>query len=164
SVMVQLNESFDASAVPELAAAPSAEGAPAPGSRETAAPARPVATEPLVTVIGDNAEGVRVAGQILGAARNARWPMYLRNVKQILRQAEGGFDERRYGFSGLVDLLKACQRDGLLRIERDRRGGLRVFQGASLRRAAPPAAGPGEVIDVTPIATEPAESIEMNEP
>ena len=66
------------------------------------------------------------------AATDARWPMYLRNVKQILRAADGGFDERRYGFGGLMDLLKACQRDGLVRIERDRRGGLRVFQGPSL--------------------------------
>jgi len=104
------------------------------------------------------------AGLSLAAATTARWPMYLRNVKQILRQAEGGFDERRYGFGGLMDLLKACQRDGLLRIERDRRGGLRVFQGASLQRAALPQSGPGEVADVTPIATQPAESMEMNEP
>ena len=86
--------------------------------------------------VGDNAEGVRVAGRILTAARNARWPMYLRNVKQILRQAEGGFDERRYGFGGLMDLLKACQREGFVRIERDRRGGLRVFQGPRLQGAA----------------------------
>ena len=45
------------------------------------------------------------------AATSARWPMYLRNVKQILRA--GNFDERRYGFGGLMDLLKACQREGL---------------------------------------------------
>ena len=85
--------------------------------------------------VGDNAEGVRVAGRLLAAATTARWPMYLRNVKQILRQADGGFDERRYGFGGLMDLLKACQRDGLVRIERDRRGGLRVFQGQTLQPA-----------------------------
>ncbi len=59
------------------------------------------------------------AGRILGAATGARWPMYLRNVKQILRQTEGGFDERRYGFGGLMDLLKACQREGFVRVERD---------------------------------------------
>ena len=128
-------------------------------------PAAPVEGRPTEARATESAEaGVLRAGRILGAATTARWPMYLRNVKQILRQADGGFDERRYGFSGLMDLLKACQRDGLLRIERDRRGGLRVFQGASLQRAAPAPAGPGEVIDVTPIATEPAESIEVNEP
>ncbi len=62
--------------------------------------------EPAGPPLGDQADGVRRAGQILGAASGARWPMYLRNVKQILRQTEGGFDERRYGFGGLMDLLK----------------------------------------------------------
>jgi uncharacterized LabA/DUF88 family protein len=93
--------------------------------------------EPAGPPLGDQAEGVRRAGQILGAATGARWPMYLRNVKQILRQAEGGFDERRYGFGGLMDLLKGCQREGFVRVERDRRGGLRVFQGTKLQGAAP---------------------------
>ncbi len=97
-----------------------------------AAPAAPGA-EP-VSKLGENADGVRAAAQLLGAATNARWPMYLRNVKQILRA--GGLDERRYGFGGLMDLLKACQRDGLVRIERDRRGGLRVFQGTNMARPA----------------------------
>ena len=32
--------------------------------------------------------------------------------------------------------LKACQREGFVRIERDRRGGLRVFQGPQLQGAA----------------------------
>ena len=92
--------------------------------------------EPAGPPLGDQAEGVRRAGQILGGATGARWPMYLRNVKQILRQTEGGFDERRYGFGGLMDLLKGCQREGLVRVERDRRGGLRVFQGSALQGAA----------------------------
>ncbi|HEX3645567.1 MAG TPA: OST-HTH/LOTUS domain-containing protein, partial [Vicinamibacterales bacterium] len=91
--------------------------------------------EPVGPPLGDQAEGVRRAGQILGGATGARWPMYLRNVKQILRQTEGGFDERRYGFGGLMDLLKGCQREGLVRVERDRRGGLRVFQGSALQGA-----------------------------
>ena len=93
--------------------------------------------EPAGPPLGDQAEGVRRAGQILGAATGARWPMYLRNVKQILRQTEGGFDERRYGFGGLMDLLKGCQREGFVRVERDRRGGLRVFQGSALQSTAP---------------------------
>lgn len=84
--------------------------------------------------LGDNADGVRAAMTLLAGATNARWPMYLRNVKQIFRA--GNLDERRYGFGGLMDLLKACQRDGLVRIERDRRGGLRVFQGPNMARPA----------------------------
>jgi uncharacterized LabA/DUF88 family protein len=91
--------------------------------------------EPAGPPLGDQAEGVRCAGAIITAAAGARWPMYLRNVKQILRQADGGFDERRYGFGGLMDLLKALQREGFVRIERDRRGGLRVFQGQALQKA-----------------------------
>jgi uncharacterized LabA/DUF88 family protein len=164
SVMVELNESFDenalkAAATEGAALPPSPEGfgaprpAPsdgtgegAPSSPEGFAASRPPFPEvaggqrppsmEMPAQIGDNAEGVRVAGRILTAARNARWPMYLRNVKQILRQTEGGFDERRYGFGGLMDLLKACQREGFVRIERDRRGGLRVFQGPQLHGAA----------------------------
>ena len=92
------------------------------------------------------------------AAMTARWPMYLRNVKQILRQAEGGFDERRYGFGGLMDLLKACQREGFVRIERDRRGGLRVFQGAALQKTAVVPSTPREIVDVEPIEAQPRES------
>ena len=94
--------------------------------------------------LGDNAEGVKVAAQVLTSATSARWPMYLRNVKQILRA--DSYDERRYGFTGLIELLRACQRDGLVRLERDRRGGLRVFQGPALVRGAtaPPRVEPVE--------------------
>jgi hypothetical protein len=60
--------------------------------------------------------------------------MYIRNIKQIIRAADANFDERRYGFGGLMDLLRACQKDGWIRMERDRRGGLRVFPGAALQR------------------------------
>ena len=102
--------------------------------------------------IGDQSTGAATAGSILAAAANARWPMYLRNAKQIFRQA--GFDERRYGFSGLIELLRACQRDGLIRLERDRRGGLRVFQGPqlNLNRVAPPPRV--EAVDVAEEAIE----------
>jgi len=61
-------------------------------------------------------------------------------VKQIVRAADPAFDERRFGFGGIMDLLRACQRDGLIRMERDRRGGLRVFPGAGLQRAGSTAA------------------------
>jgi hypothetical protein len=37
-----------------------------------------------------------------------------------------------------MDLLKACQREGLVRLERDRRGGLRVFQGSAMQRPPMP--------------------------
>ena len=159
SVMVKLNESF----VDDQPAAATDETAPTSTGNDGTQPAAQAASgvaqgfspaagaapqgggasqqqEPAGPPLGDQAEGVKQAGRLLGAATGARWPMYLRNVKQILRQAEGGFDERRYGFGGLMDLLKGCQREGFVRVERDRRGGLRVFQGSALQGG--PAASP----------------------
>ena len=107
-------------------------------------------------MIGDAAEGVRVAGRIIAGATGARWPMYLRNMKQILRA--GGFDERRYGFGGLIDLLRGCQKEGLIRMERDRRGGLRVFQGGQLSRQSEAPRTP-----VEPVAERVAEVVVSGE-
>ena len=56
--------------------------------------------------------------------------MYVRQAKQFLRNAIEGFDERKYGFASVVDLLRAAGKEGVLRIERDRQGAVRVFPGA----------------------------------
>jgi uncharacterized LabA/DUF88 family protein len=174
SVMVELNESAseDSAAVAPAAAAeisrPPADVSQMFRAAEDLA-ARDADDEPALPVQGEvrpvesPQAGVQRAGQILAAATSARWPMYLRNVKQILRQADGGFDERRYGFGGLMDLLKACQREGFVRIERDRRGGLRVFQGPAIQKAAMPP-GAREIVDVEPIEAQPGEAIETAEP
>jgi hypothetical protein len=79
-----------------------------------------------------NAEGVRAAQQAF-AAGAPRWPMYIRQAKQYLKNAVEGFDERKYGFASVVDLLRAAAKVGVLRIERDRQGGMRVFPGANLK-------------------------------
>jgi hypothetical protein len=125
SVMVELNEGFE-----DEAAEGDGKGRP---QAEVESPRAVAAPEPAPPT-ASTADGVRQAAEILRNATGARWPMYLRNVKQIFRQA-GGFDERRFGFTGLMDLLRALQRDGIVRLERDRRGGLRVFQGSALQRA-----------------------------
>src|SRR6202043_217404 len=117
SVMVELNDGFeegDAARTDATVQRTRATTEEAPQVRET---------RPPVEATESGADGVRRVGQMLRNASSARWPMYLRNVKQILRAADNSFDERRYGFNGLMDLLKACQRDGLVRLERDRRGG-----------------------------------------
>jgi uncharacterized LabA/DUF88 family protein len=189
SVMVELNGGYsDAAPVAE----PSADAAhadtqpriadtsqPQPshhshaGSHEHAHQPHAGAPEP-VRATESAADGVARAAKILGGARNARWPMYLRNVKQILRQAEGGFDERRYGFGGLMDLLKALQREALVRIERDRRGGLRVFQGSKLQLMAvgqpiitglpqPDVEDTMEAADAQPIESQPIEASRASE-
>ena len=78
----------------------------------------------------------RWCAQVLAEATTPpRWPMYLRQMKQFIRTARPDFDERRYG--SLPDLLRACQKDGLLRLERDRQGGLRAFAGSSRGSSVP---------------------------
>ena len=140
SVIVKLNEQFEegdqsaaAPAKPQAAPETRRDVVRPPFSEAQAAEA-PVVAAASVTPAGDQADGVRLVGQILTAATTARWPIYLRNVKQLLRAANDGFDERRYGFPGLIDLLRACQREGVLRLERDRRGGLLVFKGPVLQQ------------------------------
>ena len=65
--------------------------------------------------------------------------MYLRQMKQFIRTARPDFDERKYG--SIVDLMRACQKEGLVQLERDRQGGLRVF-GAGGPSAAAPSSAP----------------------
>jgi uncharacterized LabA/DUF88 family protein len=54
-------------------------------------------------------------------------PIYLRQVRQAMRSADGRFDERQAGFRGLLDLLHQAQREGWLRLHRDRKGIWRIF-------------------------------------
>jgi uncharacterized LabA/DUF88 family protein len=83
------------------------------------------------------AEAVAEVRRLFSMAQQPpRWPMYLRQVKQYLRNVDASFDERKFGFNSLNDLLRACQRDGLFRMERDRQGVIRFFQGNVMKEAA----------------------------
>jgi uncharacterized LabA/DUF88 family protein len=83
------------------------------------------------------AEGIQEVRRLFQSAQNPpRWPMYIRQAKQFIRNVDASFDERKFGFASLVDLLRACQREGLFRIERDRQGVMRVFPG-NVMQAAP---------------------------
>jgi len=107
--------------------------------------------EPLLSL----ADGVALVRAVLAESTTPpRWPMYLRQMKQFIRAARPDFDERRYG--SLPDLLRACQKDGLLRLERDRQGGLRAFAG-SLRPSNVPH-GWGTL--ATPGSAPPQEDVE----
>ena len=80
-------------------------------------------------------------------------PLYLRQIRQILRAA-GAFIDERSGFRGLLDLLHQAQREGWLRLHRDRKGVWRVFPAGpspALAPAAPAEAG---------APTEPAPELE----
>jgi len=78
-------------------------------------------------------DGIKAVQQAFhNAAASIRWPMYVRQARQFLRQAIDGFDERKYGFASVVDLLRAAGKEGVFRIERDRQGAVRVFPGTNL--------------------------------
>ena len=93
-----------------------------------------------------NAEGVRAVQQAFSSGV-PRWPMYIRQAKQYLRSSIENFDERRYGFATVVDLFRAAAKTGVVRIERDRQGGMRIFPGANLKAAQPSAVAAHDVID-----------------
>jgi len=150
SFHVELREGAEGAAPPPTAspappAAAPVNGSGAPTSDESAsdtgvaAPARP---EPM--------DGVRLVQQAIANAATARWPLYVRQVKQLVRVTDGEFDERRYGFGSLVELLKLCQREGVLRLERDRQGIVRVWPPGQMQRGARPV-----VTDERPAASEP---------
>jgi uncharacterized LabA/DUF88 family protein len=83
------------------------------------------------------ADGVREIRRIFQTATTPpRWPMYIRQAKQFMRNVDASFDERKFGFSSLVDLLRAAQREGLFRLERDRQGSVRLFPGPAMQTAA----------------------------
>ena len=128
--------------------------------------AEPIARDAAPPTNGSGAraaDGIREVRRLFQTAPRApRWPMYIRQLKQFLRGVDAAFDERKYGFETLGDLMRACQRDGLLRIERDRQGGMRIFPGTVTPAADAvshePVAG-AETPDADTVP-EPAESFE----
>jgi uncharacterized LabA/DUF88 family protein len=158
SVLVELKETDEGNEA--------VEGAPVE-TEHVAAPASAVAAgvdgEPQASARADApqpsiVDGIRLLQRVLATPGTIpRWPMYVRNVKQAMRAADPGFDERRHG--NLVEILRSVQRDGLIRLDRDRQGVLRVFQGPQLRLPAVATAEPAEgaaELDLT--ATSPAET------
>jgi uncharacterized LabA/DUF88 family protein len=128
----------------------------------------PIAREAAVATNGTGAraaDGIREVRRLIQTAPRApRWPMYIRQLKQFLRGVDAAFDERKYGFETLGDLMRACQRDGLLRIERDRQGGMRIFPGTVTPAAEAAAASDESTAGAgTPDADAVAESAESFE-
>ncbi len=115
-----------------------------------------VSASPAIGAPGSSpqAEGARFITEVFQRPGIvSRWPLYLRQVKQILRGVDESFDERRYGFQGLVEALRYCQREGLFRLDRDRQGVLRVYPGPALARVATSPGSPvTDVVAHTPHA------------
>jgi uncharacterized LabA/DUF88 family protein len=85
-------------------------------------------------------------------------PIYLRQVRQAMRSADGRFDERQGGFRGLLDLLHQAQREGWLRLHRDRKGIWRIFSTSTEAVPAPVAPElvpqPAAVAEIEPAPAE----------
>jgi hypothetical protein len=110
-------------------------------------------------------DGIRAMQQAFTQASPApRWPMYVRQAKQFLKTGIEGFDERKYGFASVVDLFRAAGKEGVVRLERDRHGAVRVFPGPKLTQT-PAAVGvedvplevAAEVVTEATFAAEPVE-------
>jgi uncharacterized protein (TIGR00288 family) len=83
-------------------------------------------------------DGIRAVQHAFAqASPPPRWPMYVRQAKQFLKARIEGFDERKYGFASVVDVLRAAAKDGVLKLERDRHGAFRVFAGPKLTAPQP---------------------------
>jgi hypothetical protein len=78
-------------------------------------------------------EGIRAMQEVFQNAQTTpHWPMYLRNVKQFIKNAAPAFDERSYGFASFLEAVRSGQRAGLFRLERNRQGILRVYPGSQI--------------------------------
>ena len=91
--------------------------------------------------------------------------MYVRQFKQYVRGVDPAFDERKLGFTTIMEFLRLVQREGLFRLERDRRGQIRVFPGQSRQSApvvVPPAESESEEVQAVlePDAVEVQETVE----
>jgi uncharacterized LabA/DUF88 family protein len=114
SLLVELRESREEVRETQEASAPAPEPAPEQ-SMQQEAPAQA-------------ADGIRVLLESIRESKSKpHWPMYLRTFKQYLRSLQPSFDERQFGFSSTYELVRQAQREGLLRVERNRQGILRIF-------------------------------------
>ena len=160
---VEAGEGAESAEIPAVAAIPVADvvqdATPAPA----AAPAAPAPPTAVSIDPGQVHQMLAATRDVFSrASQSPRWPMYVRQLKQFIRGVDAAFDERKWGFSTVMEFLRACQREGLFRLERDRRGQIRVFPGAAMQTASavvPVAVAPDEpreAYDVEPV--EPSDS------
>ncbi|MBF8276497.1 MAG: hypothetical protein HW390_1570, partial [Candidatus Brocadiaceae bacterium] len=98
------------------------------------------------------AEGVDLVRRLLAnPTQPPRLPMFLRQFRQFIRASYPDFDDRKHG--SIVDLMRACQKEGLVKLDRDRKGGLRVV-GVGGSGASP--SGTSAVSDAPAVVSSPA--------
>jgi len=102
------------------------EGAAEAPPAEAEAPAVRADAPPLGSKPAEDALGLlRAALEKLNEQRSGK-PLYVRHLAQGLRAVDPEFDETAYGFRTLTELMHLGQREGLLRMQRDRQGAWRV--------------------------------------
>jgi uncharacterized LabA/DUF88 family protein len=147
----------------------------------------PAAPAPTVTTGASPEDSLAVLRQALNDyfEKAPHRPLYLRQIRQVLRAAGSTIDERAAGFRGLLDLLHQAQREGWVRLHRDRKGVWRAFSAAAptqvqvrtTQETAEAGEGAGESApilepDIMPVETDvdwdtvelPEESVEHHEP
>ena len=131
SLLVELQEQMQGEAEePEREGVAVASASPSTDQHQ----APPVGATPM-----QSEEGVRAIQEAFQKSNiTPHWPMYLRNVKQFIKNASPTFDEHRYGFHSFLEAVRHAQRAGLLRLERNRQGILRVFPGNALSQLQRP--------------------------
>ena len=147
SMMVDAVENDDGAEPSDIAAAaavvPTQDQTPL-----TVAPAPPAVSAPSVVEPEQIQQVVESTRNVFNrAAQPPRWPMYVRQLKQYIRGVDAAFDERKWGFATVMEFLRVCQREGLFRLERDRRGQIRVFPGTALQAASMSADMPAQVTE-----------------
>ncbi|HLH30970.1 MAG TPA: NYN domain-containing protein [Terriglobia bacterium] len=139
SLLVELKDQFQAEGEEEPAAVAAAAPAAIPAngqSGEAATVATPITTGPTPM---QAEEGVRAMQEAFkNSTVTPHWPMYLRNVKQFIKNALPNFDEHRYGFHSFLEAVRSGQRAGLFRLERNRQGILRVYPGNQISQGQRP--------------------------
>ena len=165
SMMVDSVDAPDGAEAPEVASQP-------PMPVAVAQPVAPAAQpSPIAAALAAPADPEQIR-QVVEATRDIfnraaqppRWPMYVRQLKQYMRAVDSGFDERKFGFATIMEFLRVSQREGLFRMERDRRGQIRVFPGSALQSASAPADVPARGVEQSRpqelFEAEPVESLE----
>ena len=154
SLLVELKEQFQAEGDTQTETAVAAPPANGQSGEPTHAP--PIPPTPMQAE-----EGVRAMQEAFQKSKvTPHWPMYLRNVKQFIKNSSPTFDEHRYGFHSFLEAMRSAQRAGLFRLERNRQGILRVFPGnqmPQLQRAAEPR------IDGRPVVQEPVKPYDVED-
>ena len=174
SLIVELQDGEEEPAAAAAPVRPEHDLEPVPAVRsEPAAPSKaqphPPAKEAQGTPL-QAGEAVAAVRQILEqTATKAHWPMYLRTFRHFLRSGDPAFDERRFGISNIHDLARLVQREGVLRIERNRQGILRLFPGEQMPQATqaapspPEETTPAEGMMLTPVEPATAEVFPVSE-